>query len=88
VETAVAELAEIHETRMQGDVMEMRPVEGGIDIPPGETAVLAPRGLHIMLLELHQPLLEGEALMLTLHFESGEEIALAVPIYDLMMMGM
>ncbi len=88
VETAVAELAEIHETRMQGDVMEMRPVEGGVDIPAGETAVLAPRGLHIMLLELHQPLLEGEALMLTLLFESGEEIAIAVPIYDLMMMGM
>ncbi|MBE2183293.1 MAG: copper chaperone PCu(A)C, partial [Anaerolineae bacterium] len=75
-ESSAASTIEIHETRMQGDVMQMRPVEGGIDIPPGETAVLAPRGLHIMLFDLQQSLIEGEAIQMALNFEildsSGE----------------
>ncbi len=83
--TDAAEMVEIHEVTMQGDVMAMRPVEG-VDIPAGETAILAPGGLHIMLLGVREPLLTGEAIMLNLYFESGEEISLAAPIYDLLMM--
>lgn len=84
-ETEAADIVEIHEVTMQNDVMQMRPVEG-VDIPAGETVALAPGGLHIMLLDVRQPLLTGEAIMLHLHFESGEEISLAVPIYDRLMM--
>ncbi|MBN2472074.1 MAG: copper chaperone PCu(A)C [Anaerolineae bacterium] len=72
VETT-AGMAEIHTTWMDNDVMRMRPIEA-IDIPAGETVMLAPGGLHIMLMRLRAPLVEGETLPLTLVFASGVEI--------------
>lgn len=84
VATEVAGLVEIHETKMQGDMMQMRPVEGGIDIPSGEQVTLQPGGLHIMLMELQQELAPGTAFLVTLTFESGAEVTAAVPVYDIM----
>ncbi len=72
-ESPVAEVVEIHETQMNGDVMQMRPVEDGIDVLSGEVTVLAPRGLHIMLMELVEPLEVGQAVPLTLTFEMLDE---------------
>ena len=65
---------EIHETQMENDVMRMRPVNA-IDIPAGETVRLEPGGYHIMLMELTEPLIEGNTFTLTLIFASGEEIS-------------
>lgn len=67
--TAYAELVEIHETRMDGDVMQMRQVEGGIEVPAGGTAELKPRGYHVMLMGLKMPLVAGSAIGITLTFE-------------------
>lgn len=82
--TDVAGLVEIHETKMMGDVMQMRPVEGGIEIPAGETVELKPGGYHVMLMELQQELVPGTAFLVTLAFESGTEVTVAVPVYDVM----
>lgn len=84
VETPVAGAAEIHEVLMNGDVMQMQPVEGGIALPAGGEAVLQPGGLHIMLLDLAMPLTEGSAIPLTLTFASGAQITIAVPVIDRM----
>lgn len=67
--TPYAELVEIHETRMDGDVMQMRQVEGGIEVPAGGTAELKPRGYHVMLMGLKMPLVAGSAIGITLTFE-------------------
>jgi copper(I)-binding protein len=67
-ESPVAEVVEIHETQMDGDVMMMRPVENGIDVLSGEVTVLEPRGLHMMLMGLTEPLEAGQAVPLTLTF--------------------
>lgn len=67
--TSVTETVEIHETTMEGDVMRMRPLENGITVAPGETAELRQGGLHIMLLGLTAPLVEGSAIPLTLTFD-------------------
>jgi copper(I)-binding protein len=83
-----AKVVEIHQTSMVNDVMQMRPVEGGLDLPAGEMVLLQPGGYHVMLIDLNYPLVPGEAIVLTLTFESGAEVTLAVPIYDPMMMGM
>ncbi len=72
--TEATRMTEIHETTMEGDMMRMRPLEGGLEIPAGETVILAPRGLHIMLMGLTAPLVEGEFLPLSLEFESGTVI--------------
>jgi len=62
-----------------GQVMEMRPVDR-LEVKAGETVVLKPDGLHVMLVGLKAPLKEGERLTLTLRFERGGEIQVDVPI--------
>ncbi len=80
----VAGITEIHETQMQDDVMRMGAIDG-LDLPPGETVRFEPGGYHIMLIELARDLFEGEAIPFTLTFESGTELTVAIPVYDLMM---
>ena len=52
-------------------VMQMRQVEAGIEIPAGETTVLKPQGLHIMLIGLNQSLEIGDTLEVELEFEGA-----------------
>ncbi len=66
-----SEFIELHETSMEGDVMKMQEVEGGIVIPAGETVTLKPGGLHIMFMKLQEPLKEGETRKVTLVFEKA-----------------
>ncbi len=86
--TDVAGIVEIHEMVMSNDLMAMRPLEGGLPIAPGETAALAPGGVHIMLMDLPAELEEGTSFTLTLTFASGETLVLGVPVYDRMMRSM
>ena len=63
--TPLAGAAEIHEMKMDGNTMTMRPVEG-LELPAGRTVELKPGGLHLMLLDLKQPLAAGTSVPLTL----------------------
>lgn len=76
VSTDVAGMAEIHEMSMDGGVMKMRPLGEGVEIPPGETVVLAPGGLHIMMMKLKGPIAEGDMVPVTLTFEKAGDITL------------
>ena len=69
--TDVAHSVEIHETRMEGDVMRMQQVEGGIETPAGGQVELKPGGLHIMLIGLTRDLKVGDTFPVTLEFASG-----------------
>jgi hypothetical protein len=51
---------EVHEMSMQNGVMTMRPVQGGLEIKPGQIVVLKPESLHLMLIGLEQSLVKGE----------------------------
>ena len=68
-ETPAAARAELHTMTMDGTVVRMRPVEGGIALPAGQPVALAPGGLHIMLMDLKAPLQAGQSFPLTLRFE-------------------
>jgi len=61
---------EVHEMKMDGDVMRMREVKA-IDLPKGKTVTLKPGGYHIMLMNLKQPIIAGEMIPLALVIESG-----------------
>ncbi|HSJ81235.1 MAG TPA: copper chaperone PCu(A)C [Thiobacillus sp.] len=61
---------EVHEMKMDGDVMRMREVKA-IDLPKGKTVSLEPGGFHIMLMNLPKPIAAGEVIPLTLVVESG-----------------
>jgi periplasmic copper chaperone A len=83
VATPVAGSAEVHEMKMEGDVMLMRPVPH-LDLPAGKTAELKPGGYHIMLLDLKQPLPNGTVVPLTLLFRDANgtraRLELKVPV--------
>ena len=79
VTTSVAGKAEIHETIKDGAIMRMRPV-GKLDILAGESLVLKPGGMHLMLMKLKQPLVRGETFPLSLHFNRGRSITVTVPV--------
>ena len=68
VATPVAGIAEVHEMKMEGDVMRMRPVSGGLDLPPRQPVELKPSGYHVMLMDLKKPLAVGETVPLELSF--------------------
>jgi hypothetical protein len=78
-QTDAASTVELHTTTMEGNVMQMRPVEQ-IDIPANGEVELQPGGLHIMLLGLTRDLNEGDSIALTLTLDNGETIQLDVPV--------
>ena len=75
-----AERAEVHEMSMDGGVMRMRAVEGGLAIAAGETVVLGPGGLHLMFYGVTQPFTEGESVPVTLRFETAGDRTLEMPV--------
>jgi copper(I)-binding protein len=71
VATPVAGTAEIHEMKMEGDIMRMRSV-AKIDLPSGQTVEFKPGGYHLMLMDLKQPLKPGAIVALTLMFRDAQ----------------
>lgn len=61
---------EVHEMKMDGGIMRMRELEA-IELPKGKTVSLEPGGLHIMLMNLSQPIAASDVIPLTLTVESG-----------------
>jgi copper(I)-binding protein len=46
--STVSGKVEVHEMKMDGNVMRMRELEKGLEIPAGATVMLKPGGYHIM----------------------------------------
>jgi periplasmic copper chaperone A len=65
---------EIHKMTMQDGVMKMRPLEGGIEIAPGESVKFEPGGYHLMFLDLKAPPVEGKPFKGTLVFEKAGKV--------------
>ena len=64
---------ETHVSVKDGDIMRMREVKG-YDIPANGSFELKPNGPHLMLLDLKQPLKEGDKVPLVLKFEKSGEL--------------
>ena len=62
---------EIHEMKMEGGMMQMREVKGGLEIKPGQKVELKPGGYHVMLMDLRAPFKQGERLKGQLRFEKA-----------------
>jgi copper(I)-binding protein len=71
---------EIHSMTMEGGVMKMRPVEGGLEIKPGETVTLAPSGFHVMFRQLKHPLEQGKTVKATLKFDKAGTVDVEYPV--------
>jgi copper(I)-binding protein len=64
----VAGIVEIHEMRMEKDVMRMRAI-ASLDLPAGQPVALQPGGYHIMLMDLKVQVKDGDKVPITLVFE-------------------
>ena len=74
VKSPAADKVEIHEMKMDGNIMRMREVEKGIEIPPGATVELKPGGFHVMFMGLRAPFAKDAKVPLTLVFEKAGSI--------------
>jgi periplasmic copper chaperone A len=79
-ETPVAGALEIHESRMEDGIMRMRRLEDGIPIPAGGGVELRPGGLHLMLLNLRESVVEGDTLLISLQFDGLGTREVQVPV--------
>jgi len=69
-----AGVVEVHEMKMEGDVMKMRALPGGLELPAGKTVELKPGGFHVMLMDLKAPLAKDSTIALTLIFKDSKGI--------------
>jgi len=70
VKSAVAEMAQVHQMKMENGMMRMRAVPF-LELPAGKTVRLEPGGYHIMLFDLRQSLVAGQKLKLELTVEDA-----------------
>ena len=80
----VAGVVEVHEMKMDGDIMRMREVPGGIELPAGKAVDLKPGGFHVMLMDLKAALPKDTSVPLTLVFKDAKgvesKLELKVPV--------
>ncbi len=82
VRCSAAGSAMIHETTLTGTQSTMRAHEQ-LALPPGQTVQLRPGGMHVMLMDLRQPLKAGDEVSLVLLFAGGASRALTARVRPL-----
>ena len=79
--TDIAGATEIHESKMDGDVMTMNHMDTVL-LKPSTQVEFKPGGLHIMLINLKQDLKMGDEVVVTLHFENSPDLTITAPVKD------
>ncbi len=83
ISSPVAGIAEVHEMKLEGDVMKMRAVPA-LDLPAGKTVEFKSGGYHVMLMDLKRPLAKDSTVPLTLVFKNAKgaesRVELKVPV--------
>ena len=74
VASPVAARVQIHESRMESNMMMMRELRDGLPLPAGQPVELRPGGNHLMLLGVAEPLKAGDSVLLTLTFASAPPV--------------
>ena len=76
----VAGKIEVHEMAINDGVMKMRPLDKGLAIEPGKTVKLAPGGYHLMMMDLKNPLKQGDKVPVTLEFEKAGKVQVTLDV--------
>jgi len=79
VQTVSAGRAEIHDQMRDGDMVHMRPREHVV-VPADDVVAFAPGGLHVMLMELTEPVAEGDTIVVDFRFAGGGTLTARVPV--------
>jgi copper(I)-binding protein len=80
VTSPVAGRAQVHESRMESNMMMMHELKDGLPLPAGRAVELKPGGNHIMLLAVAEPLKAGDTVTLTLTFASAAPVEIAATV--------
>ncbi|WP_027996652.1 copper chaperone PCu(A)C [Simplicispira psychrophila] len=72
-QSPAAAVTEVHEMKMDGDVMKMRAVPV-LELPAGKAVDLKPGGYHVMLMDLKAPLAKGSSVPVTLFFQDAKGV--------------
>lgn len=67
---------------MEMDSMKCMKQVSSIELPAGETVNLEPGGFHVMLLDLKEPIEQGETFEVTLSFAKGDDVVAEVTARD------
>jgi hypothetical protein len=67
-----AGVVEIHEMKMEKDVMKMAALPNGLELPSGKTVELKPGGYHVMLMDLKAPLAANSTVPVTFTFQDAK----------------
>lgn len=78
VSSPAAGVAEIHEMKMEKDVMKMAALSNGLDLPAGQAVELKPGGYHVMLMDLKAPLLKDTTVPVRLMFQDAKGVKSSV----------
>jgi len=81
--TPLAARIELHEMQMDGNVMRMRELAKGMDVPARAEVTMgpsSPREYHLMLIGLTKPLKEGDRFKVNLQFEKAGRIDVEVAV--------
>ena len=81
VSSDIAAAAEMHESKMSGDVMQMNQLES-VPLEAFAEIEFAPGGLHIMLVDLKQDIKAGDEINVILHFKNSHDINIRVPVRE------
>ena len=73
VSSPAAGVAEVHEMKLENDVMKMRAV-AGLDLPAGQAVSLKPGGYHVMLMDLKAPLQKDSTVPVILRFKDAKGV--------------
>ena len=73
VRSPVARTVQIHESKMQNDVMSMQPV-AAVALPAGKSVAIEPEGYHVMLIDLVNQVKAGDQVPLTLIVENSKGV--------------
>jgi copper(I)-binding protein len=79
----VASKFEVHEMSMENGVAKMRPVNGGLEIKPGQTVEFKPGSFHVMFVGLKKPLANGDHIKATLVFEKAGTLNLEFDVHEM-----
>jgi len=73
--------AEMHESKLSGDIMQMNKVES-VPLEAFAEIEFAPGGLHVMLVDLRNDLTVGDQIEVILHFKNYQDIKAMVPVRE------
>lgn len=82
VSDSVAAMAQLHETVMQDTMMQMRELEHGVSIAPGQSVEFAPMGKHLMLMGLSRGLTAGDVFSVELIFADESILSVEFEVKD------